>query len=92
MHGTAVQDYLKAIYQLGERESRVAPSAVADTLGVSQAAVTKMIRRLGELELVTYARGDGIRLTGEGEKVALEMLRHHRLLETFLERERLGPA
>lgn len=89
MHGSAVQDYLKAIYQLGEREGRVAPSAVADTLGVSQAAVTKMVRRLGDLELVTYVRADGIRLTGEGEKVALETLRHHRLLETFLA-EKLG--
>jgi DtxR family Mn-dependent transcriptional regulator len=89
MHGTAVQDYLKAIYQLGEREARVAPSAVAETLRVTQAAVTKMVRRLGELELVTYVRADGIRLTAEGRRVALETLRHHRLLETFLA-EKLG--
>jgi DtxR family Mn-dependent transcriptional regulator len=89
MHGTAVQDYVKAIYLVGEREGRVAPSAVAETLGVSQAAVTKMVRRLGELELVRYERADGIRLTGAGRKVALEMLRHHRLLETFLA-EKLG--
>lgn len=89
MFGTAVQDYVKAIYQLGDEGARVTPTAVAEALRVSQAAVTKMVRRLSDLELATYARDEGIRLTPGGEKVALEMLRHHRLLETYLA-EHLG--
>lgn len=89
MFGTAVQDYVKAIYQLGDEGERVTPTAVSEALRVTPAAVTKMVRRLTDLELATYARGEGIRLTSGGEKVALEMLRHHRLLETYLA-EHLG--
>jgi DtxR family Mn-dependent transcriptional regulator len=85
----AVQDYVKAIYKLSEHGDRVTPTAVSGALGVSQAAVTKMVRRLGELDLVTYERRPGIRLTERGRKLALEMLRHHRLLETYLA-EQLG--
>jgi DtxR family Mn-dependent transcriptional regulator len=82
--GSAVEDYLKAVYKLSQTGDRVAPSAVAEVQGVSLAAVTKMVRRLQELKLVTYARADGIALTPAGAKVALEIIRHHRLLEVYL--------
>ncbi len=89
MFGSAVEDYVKAIYELAEPKGRVAPTAVAGTLGVSLPAVTKMVRRLMELRLVNYERAEGIALTPSGRKVALEILRHHRLLEVYL-KEALG--
>jgi DtxR family Mn-dependent transcriptional regulator len=89
MFGSAVEDYVKAIYELGGDTRRVTPTAVATALGVSMPAVTKMVRRLGQLRFVTYARSEGISLTPAGTKVALEILRHHRLLELYL-KEALG--
>lgn len=89
MFGSAVEDYVKAIYELSATSGRVAPSAVAGALGVSLPAVTKMVRRLVELRLVDYGRAEGIELTPAGRKVALEILRHHRLLEVYL-KEALG--
>lgn len=84
MFGTAVEDYLKTIFKLSERTDRVTPSAVAEAAGVSVPAVTQMVRRLSELKLVRYERRRGIDLTPAGEKVALEMIRHHRLIELYL--------
>jgi DtxR family Mn-dependent transcriptional regulator len=92
MFGPAVEDYVKAIYELAEAAGpggRVAPSAVGGALQVSLPAVTKMVRRLVELRLVDYGRSEGIALTPSGRKVALEILRHHRLLEVYL-KEALG--
>jgi DtxR family transcriptional regulator, Mn-dependent transcriptional regulator len=89
MFGSAVEDYMKAIYELGRDSGAPAPKAVAEVLGVSLPAVTKMVRRLSELRLVTYVRAEGIELTPAGRKVALEVLRHHRLLEVYL-KEALG--
>lgn len=88
MFGSAVEDYVKVVYELS-REAPPAPKAVAEAMGVSLPAVTKMVRRLRELRLVTYARSEGIELTPAGRKVALEVLRHHRLIETYL-KEALG--
>jgi DtxR family Mn-dependent transcriptional regulator len=82
--GEAAQDYLKAIYTLSLAETRVLPSQVAERLGVSPAAVTKMLRRLQELKLVSYERSQELALTAAGMKVALEVVRHHRLLELYL--------
>lgn len=87
--GEAAQDYLKAIYSLSLAETRVLPSQVAERLGVSPAAVTKMLRRLQELKLVSYERSQELALTSAGSKVALEVVRHHRLLELYL-KEALG--
>jgi DtxR family transcriptional regulator, Mn-dependent transcriptional regulator len=84
MIGPAVQDYLKVIYKLSFRDQRCAPSLVADRMGVSAAAVTKMVRRLQELNLVSYTRNQELALTPAGEKIALEIIRHHRLLEAYL--------
>ncbi len=89
MFGSAVEDYLKTIYKLSQSNPRVRPSAVAEAQEVSLAAVTKMVKRLKELKLVQYERSEGIELTTGGSKVALEIIRHHRLLEVYL-KEALG--
>lgn len=82
--GPAVENYVKAIFKLSQAEGRVTPTALADHLRVTPAAIAKMVRRLAALGLVSYARGRQIGLTTAGEKVALEIVRHHRLLETYL--------
>ena len=84
MIGSAVQDYVKAIYNLSLKNKRVTPSHVAEHLGVSSAAVTKMVRKLQDLKLVRYVRLKGLTLSPAGEKIALEVIRHHRLLELYL--------
>jgi DtxR family Mn-dependent transcriptional regulator len=83
---TAVQDYLKAIYQLGGSSGDVPTSAVADRLDVSPASVSGMIRRLHEQGLVSHKRYQGVRLTRRGARQAVEVIRHHRLLELYLAR------
>ena len=81
---SAVQDYTKAIYALQEHGGRVGTSALAERLGVSAPSVSEMIRTLVERGLVTYQPYHGVTLTAEGVRVALEVIRHHRLLELFL--------
>ena len=85
------QDYLKAIYHLthGEAKERTGPAALAEWLGFSCPSATNMVKKLAERGLVTHSPYHGVALTAMGEKVALEVLRHHRLLETYLS-ERLG--
>ncbi len=88
MLSPAVEDYLKAIFTL-QGESSVSTSVLASRLQVSSASVTKMLKRLSGLGLVTYMSYKGVRLSEAGEKIALEIVRHHRLLETYL-REIMG--
>ncbi len=83
MLSQAVEDYLKAIYKL-QGDDAVSTTDIARTLDVSSASVTNMIKRLAEMKLVAYQSYKGVRLTGAGEKIALEIIRHHRLLETYL--------
>ena len=78
------EDYLKQIFLLGGDGERVSTQNLAHRLGVKPASVTEMVGRLAHFELVEYAPYHGVRLTDGGRRVALEMLRHHRLLETFL--------
>ncbi len=85
----AVQDYLKAIYALETAGERVTTSALAARMGVSAPSATAMTKRLAELELVERAPYRGVALTEAGRRSALEMLRHHRLLERYLA-DRLG--
>ncbi|HEU0246408.1 MAG TPA: metal-dependent transcriptional regulator [Gaiellaceae bacterium] len=85
----AVQNYLKAIYALESSEERVTTSALAGRMGVSAPSATAMTKRLAELGLVERAPYRGVALTDEGRLGALEMLRHHRLLERYLV-DRLG--
>ena len=83
----AVEDYAKTIYALeSEASDRVAVSttALAERLGVTPASASAMMRKLGELGLVDHVPYKGVRLTASGARVALEVLRHHRLLELYL--------
>jgi DtxR family transcriptional regulator, Mn-dependent transcriptional regulator len=81
---TAVQDYLKAIHQLGGSRRGVSTSALADRLQVSPASVSGMLKRLHEQGLVSHKRYQGVKLTRKGSREAIEMIRHHRLLELYL--------
>ena len=89
----AVEDYLKAIYEIQSEgdQDRVSTSALADCLGVARASVTGMLKKLSTMDpkLVNYIRYRGVKLTPAGEKIALEVLRHHRLIELYLS-EALG--
>ena len=81
----AVEDYAKAIYALeGEASGAVTTNALADRLGVTAASASGMAKRLVELGLVDHRPYRGIALTDDGRRVALEVLRHHRLLELLL--------
>jgi DtxR family transcriptional regulator, Mn-dependent transcriptional regulator len=83
----AVQDYLKQIYLLQRRgDGRATTSALADAIGVSAASATAMVKKLAGLGFVEHRPYHGVQLTEAGERVALEMLRHHRLLELYLTR------
>ena len=79
---SAVEDYLKAIFELGE--TNVKTQELAGVLEVSAASVTGMVKKLSELNLVDYERYYGVSLTPAGRLIALETLRHHRLIETYL--------
>jgi DtxR family Mn-dependent transcriptional regulator len=84
-HSHAVEDYAKAIYVLETRaDEAVSTNALADRLDVTAGSVSAMLRKLDELGLVTHQRYKGVRLTAAGRRVALEVIRHHRLLELFL--------
>jgi len=80
----AMEDYLKAIYKLRGDRGPVLTSAVAAQMGVSPASATNMIKRLARLRLVTHTPYHGLALTPAGERIALETIRHHRLLELYL--------
>jgi DtxR family Mn-dependent transcriptional regulator len=80
----AQEDYLKQIFLLAETGDSVSTKALATRLGVRPASVTGMLKHLDRLGLVAYRPYRGVTLTGRGRRVALEMLRHHRLLETYL--------
>jgi DtxR family transcriptional regulator, Mn-dependent transcriptional regulator len=80
----AMEDYLKAIYKLQQGRGVVSTSDIAERLHVSAASATNMVKRLAGLRLVTYARYQGFALTPAGQRIALEIIRHHRLIELYL--------
>lgn len=80
----AIEDYLKAIYTLENEESGASTTKIAESLDVSSASATNMIKRLSKMGLVDYQSYKGARLTESGQKIALEIIRHHRLLELYL--------
>jgi DtxR family transcriptional regulator, Mn-dependent transcriptional regulator len=80
----AIQDYLKAIYKLQEGDARVSVTALAKEQGVAAGSASEMVKKLAALELVAHEPYKGVRLTAAGERVALEVIRHHRLLELYL--------
>jgi DtxR family Mn-dependent transcriptional regulator len=85
---SAVEDYLKAIYQLQGQDEAVSTTELAHRLHLTPASVTGMIKRLAadDPPLVEYERYQGVTLTASGERLALAVVRRHRLLELFLER------
>jgi DtxR family transcriptional regulator, Mn-dependent transcriptional regulator len=86
----AIEDYAKAIYAISQdRDGPVLNGEVAERLKVTPATATSMLKRLAELGLVEYVPYRGVDLTPAGEKVALEVIRHHRLIEAYLS-EALG--
>ena len=87
----AVEDYAKAIYALQSRAGGepVSTNDLAERLGVTPASASAMVKKLAELGLADHVRYRGVSLTDEGERLALEVLRHHRLLELYLA-EHLG--
>ncbi len=85
MRTSAIEDYAKAIYSLELREGdMVTTNALAERLGVTPASASGMVKRLSELGLVEHQPYRGVTLTGDGRRVALEVIRHHRLLELYL--------
>lgn len=85
MLSDVMEDYLKAIYRLERANGpEVSTSALAEYLDVSPPTVTNMVTKLDDRGLVNYEKYEGVQLSPEGETVALEVLRHHRLLESYL--------
>jgi DtxR family Mn-dependent transcriptional regulator len=81
----AVEDYAKAIFSLQARSSEpVSTNALAERLGITPGSVSAMLKRLGELGLISHVPYRGVRLTDDGRRIALEVIRHHRLLESYL--------
>lgn len=80
----AIQDYLREISKLAVSGGKVSTTALAKGMGVSPASASAMVKKLAALELAEHAPYRGVSLTAAGERVALEVTRHHRLLELYL--------
>ncbi len=85
----AIEDYLKAVYDLSRGEARATTGALAERLGVAPASATGMVKKLAALHLVEHVPYGGVALTDAGRRIAVETIRHHRLIETYLH-EALG--
>ena len=83
------EDYLKEIYKLQSEQGKATTSALAERVGVSPPSATAMLKKLAALKLLRHERYRGVVLTSAGEKAAIEVIRHHRLLEQYLS-ETLG--
>jgi DtxR family transcriptional regulator, Mn-dependent transcriptional regulator len=84
-HSDAIEDYAKAIYALSRRGGgAVSTTALSERLGVTPASASAMVKKLAERGLAAHVPYKGVELTPAGERVALEVLRHHRLLELYL--------
>jgi DtxR family Mn-dependent transcriptional regulator len=81
---TSIQDYLKGIYKLQEADGHATISSIARDQGVSAASASAMVKKLAALDLIDHQPYRGARLTSAGEQVAVEVIRHHRLLELYL--------
>jgi DtxR family Mn-dependent transcriptional regulator len=80
----AIQDYLKEIYKLESEGTRPTTTAIARRMGVAPSSVTSMLKKLAALGLVEHSPYRGVELSEDGTKIALEVIRHHRLLEQYL--------
>lgn len=84
MLSDSMENYLKVIYEVLERNDRATTSSIAERMGIAAPSVTAMIKKLAGLNMVTHEPYQGVRLTRVGEEMALEVIRHHRLLELYL--------
>ena len=90
MHSFTEENYLKTIYYLANRQQgEVGTNALAEMTSTKAASVTDMLRKLADKQLIHYKKYQGVRLTDEGERLALQVIRRHRLWEVFLA-EKLG--
>ena len=82
----SIQDYLKSIYELTDNDKPASTTSLAARLGIKPASVTGMVQKLASVKppLVEYHKHRGVKLTAKGRRAALEVIRHHRLLETWL--------
>jgi DtxR family Mn-dependent transcriptional regulator len=80
----AIEDYLKTIYMLEQEKSPVSTSRIAEARNVKPGSATSMIQRLHKLKLANYEKHYGVTLTPAGQDIALEVIRHHRLVELYL--------
>jgi DtxR family Mn-dependent transcriptional regulator len=83
----SIEDYLKAVYVLQSEGELATTTNIATALEVSSASVTNMLKRLAKMNLLEHESYKGAKLTPTGNKIALEVLRHHRLLELYLKEE-----
>ncbi len=84
MHTQAVENYLKTIYELQATAEKVSTTGLAERLGVAPASVTGMVKKLAAMKLLKHEPYRGVQLTKAGERIALEVIRHHRLVESYL--------
>jgi DtxR family Mn-dependent transcriptional regulator len=80
----AIQDYVKEIYKLQSSGKRATTTAIAKAMGVAPSSATSMLKKLAVLGLAEHAPYRGVELSEQGQKIALEVIRHHRLLEQYL--------
>ena len=85
MHTLTEENYLKAIYRIYESTGEAVPTnAIAENLQIHAASVTDMFKKLGQQKLVMYEKSKGVKPTEKGKKIALQIIRKHRLWETFM--------
>jgi DtxR family Mn-dependent transcriptional regulator len=80
----SIENYLKTIYLLQQENMQVGTNVLAERLNVKPASVSGMLKKLGDLQLVSHTPYYGVMLTSAGERIALEVIRHHRLIELYL--------
>ncbi len=89
MRTESIEDYLKAIYDIQKEMGKVSTNSLSEKLNVAPASVTSMIKKLSLKKLLTHKSYQGVKLTKAGQRIALEVIRHHRLIELYLQ-EALG--
>ena len=82
---STVEDYLATIYRVASENQKSTTTIIADKMRVSRGTVTSMFKKLAESKLITHVPYRGVSLTATGEKIALEIIRHHRLIELYLQ-------
>ncbi len=84
MYTESIENYLKAIYEIQKEQGKVSTNSLSEKLNVAPASITSMIKKLSEKKLITHKRYQGVKLTQAGQKISLEVIRHHRLVELYL--------